>query len=105
MDIEARLAEREEQLRSQLRLLTQPVSADEVIGFGKRIGDGTSQAIQAMANASSAQNIQLMLDEVWRAQAKLAEGTYGKCDTCGQPINPQRLDFRPWSTLCIKHAS
>ena len=39
-----------------------------------------------------------------RAKAKLAEGTYGRCDVCGEPIDEDRLEFRPWSTRCVDHA-
>lgn len=37
-------------------------------------------------------------------KARLTEGTYGQCDACGEPIDDDRLAFRPWSTRCIEHA-
>ena len=57
-----------------------------------------------MAEPSSAQTLQSTLDTVLRAQAKLADGTYGRCDVCGEPIDGGRLELRPWSTRCIERA-
>ena len=44
------------------------------------------------------------LDEVERALAKLDEGTYGKCETCGEPIAEARLEAMPAARYCINHA-
>lgn len=98
------LAEREAELRRKLARLTAPVEEGSTIGFGKRIGDGTIQAIQQMEDAGSAQVIADTLDEVLRAQARLGDGTWGRCEVCGIAIDPDRLEFRPWSTTCIDHA-
>lgn len=98
------LADKEAELRRKLARLTAPVEEGSTIGFGKRIGDGTIQAIQQMADASTAQLVADTLDAVLRAQAKLADGTWGVCDVCGVAIDPDRLEFRPWSTTCVEHA-
>ena len=103
-EILARLDEKSAELRARLGELTAPVDADSVIGFGKRIGDGTTQAIQQMGDASMAQNASHLLDQVEKARAKVAAGTWGTCDVCGQPIGEGRLEARPWSLTCIRHA-
>jgi DnaK suppressor protein len=36
-----------------------------------------------------------------RALARLAEGTYGTCDSCGEPIGKARLQAFPRATLCV----
>jgi DnaK suppressor protein len=41
------------------------------------------------------------LHDVDRALAKIAAGTYGTCERCGQPIGEERLDAIPWALLCI----
>lgn len=91
-------------LRAQLADLTRPVEGGATIGFGKRIGEGTIQAIQQMEDASAAQAIHTTLLEVEHALEKLDAGTYGLCDVCHQPIGEARLEFRPWSTRCVHHA-
>ncbi len=35
------------------------------------------------------------------ALAKIAEGTYGTCEVCGQPISVARLEARPLSVRCV----
>ena len=41
------------------------------------------------------------LDDALR---RLAEGRYGVCDRCGQPIGAGRLEARPATTTCIRCA-
>jgi RNA polymerase-binding protein DksA len=38
------------------------------------------------------------------ALARLAAGTYGTCERCGQPIGAGRLEARPATTTCIRCA-
>jgi RNA polymerase-binding transcription factor DksA len=39
--------------------------------------------------------------QVQQAMRRQAEGRYGICDGCGQPIAPERLAVRPQATMCI----
>ncbi|MCA0294565.1 MAG: TraR/DksA C4-type zinc finger protein [Actinobacteria bacterium] len=103
-EIRAELQAKQADLRRSIERLTAPAAEGATIGFGKRIGEGTTQAIQQMADASSAQALHSTLEAVRRAQAKLDDGTYGLCEVCGQPIDEDRLEFRPWSTRCMQHA-
>ena len=104
-EIRAELNGKEADLRRSIERLTAPAVDGATIGFGKRIGEGTTQAIQQMADASSAQALNSTLQVVLLAKAKLADGgTYGQCGVCGEPIDEDRLEFRPWSTCCIEHA-
>ena len=46
----------------------------------------------------------IVADEVSQVQQALrrqAEGRYGRCDDCGEAIDPERLAVRPQATLCI----
>jgi RNA polymerase-binding transcription factor DksA len=52
-----------------------------------------------------AQQLQDSLDEVARALEKLADGTYGTCEECGDPIAPARLEAMPAARYCINHAA
>lgn len=45
------------------------------------------------------------LAEVEDALAKLDDGTYGSCESCGQPIPEARLEAMPAARLCIACAS
>lgn len=45
------------------------------------------------------------LDEIDRARARLVEGSYELCDSCGNPIGEARLEARPVARTCITCAN
>jgi len=100
------LTERLENLDAELAELTavprDPVTA---VSFGKRIGDGTTEAIDRMTKVGTAEQLAVMRTDVVRALAKIDEGTYGLCDRCGALIPQERLEARPWSVLCVSWAA
>jgi RNA polymerase-binding transcription factor DksA len=103
-DVERVLAEREAELEEQLAELTKPPGELGTISFGKRVGEGTSMAVDRLAAVSAQEHLLAMLEEVRRAQQRLAEGTYGTCEVCGEPIPEGRLEARPWATRCVAHS-
>jgi RNA polymerase-binding transcription factor len=46
-------------------------------------------------------NAQDLLDQSERALARIDAGTYGVCESCGQPIGKARLQAFPRATLCV----
>lgn len=42
--------------------------------------------------------------EVDAALDRLADGSYGICEVCREPINPERLAVRPIASRCLTHA-
>ena len=46
-----------------------------------------------------------LLDEVELALARLDDGTYGRCDECGEPIDDDRLAELPIIRTCARCAS
>lgn len=89
-------------LGAELDALTS-VSRDPTatIGFGKRVGEGTSEAIGRIERVGQADALAAKLSSVRRALEKLEDGTYGICDRCGGSIPEERLEARPSSALCI----
>ena len=71
------------------------------VSFGKRVGDGTTQAVERLNQVGTARQLAAKLADVDRALDKLDEGSYGRCDRCGAEIPPERLEARPWSVLCV----
>ena len=47
------------------------------------------------------QNAQDLLDQGERALDRIDAGTYGVCESCGQPIGKARLLAFPRATLCV----
>jgi DnaK suppressor protein len=97
------LAAKRTQLEEQLAAMSAPEEAG-TISFGKRVGEGTSQAVDRLAAVPAHDKLQVLLAEVVRAEQKLSEGTYGSCDVCGVDIGAGRLEARPWATRCLEHA-
>ncbi len=98
----AALEERREELTSELAALTEiPRDPMTAVSFGKRVGDGTTQAVERLNQVGAARQFVAMLADVERALVKLDEGTYGFCDRCHTPIPEVRLEARPWSALCV----
>ena len=96
------LNERLTQLRADLAVIDSDEKRDEPRPqYGKRIGDHTSEALETRKNAAAADTLRLQLAETERALAKLDEGSYGRCDGCGQPIGAERLEALPWASECI----
>ena len=100
--LSARLADLDEGLAELTATPRDPMSA---VAFGKRIGDGTTEAIDRLTKVGTAEQLDAMRTDVVRALGKLDDGTYGFCDRCGAPIPDARLEARPWSVLCIDCAS
>ena len=73
--------------------------------LGKRIGDGTTEAITRLTEIGVGRSLEAGLERTERALAKLDAGTYGICDRCGQPIAERRLEAMPDSVLCVQCAA
>jgi RNA polymerase-binding transcription factor len=103
-EAEADLRERLDEVRSRLAELKRPPERGSGIGFGKRIGDGTNEAIDRLNDVGVAGSLDTIEAQLERALAKLEDGTYGTCDSCGAPIPAARLRIRPESTRCVRCA-
>jgi len=75
------------------------------VSFGKRIGEGTTEAVERLNRVGTARELGAMLEDVDRALQKVEDGTYGICDRCGRLIPDARLEARPWSVLCVECAA
>ena len=99
------LEQRRTELEGELASLTAvPRDPMVAVSFGKRIGDGTTEAVDRLNRVGAANSIAATLADVERALEKLSDGTYGICDDCGEAITEERLEAIPWATLCISCA-
>jgi RNA polymerase-binding transcription factor DksA len=103
-DIDDVLAEREQRLQAELAALTRPAGETGGISFGKRVGEGTSMAVDRLAAVSTQEQLLTMLEQVRRARQRVADGTYGVCEVCRRPIPEERLEVRPWAVRCVEHS-
>lgn len=103
-DIDDLLAKRENELQAELAALTRPAGEVGSISFGKRVGEGTSLAVDRLTNVSAQEQLLAMLDDVRRARQRVADGSYGLCEVCGKPIPDERLEVRPSAVRCVQHS-
>ena len=68
--------------------------------FGKREEEAT-EALELEKRLTLEKRIREQLADIEHALRKFEEGTYGLCDSCGQPIDPARLEALPQATLCM----
>ena len=74
------------------------------ISFGKRVGEGTSIAIERFADVAIHDQIIQQLAAVDGALVRVAEGNYGVCEVCRKHIAPERLEAIPWAATCVSCA-
>jgi DnaK suppressor protein len=96
-DLEAR----RDRARARVGALAERPELGSAQGFGKRIGDGTVEAVSRLTEIGVGESLERGLARTERALAKLDDGTYGRCDTCGKPIGRARLLAIPDGVLCL----
>jgi DnaK suppressor protein len=99
--VEHALRRRAEALELRLTGMSAPPERGSGISFGKRVGDGTTEAVRRLTEVGVGNSLESSQARVLRALEKLDQGTYGTCDGCGRAIAPARLKFSPESVLCI----
>lgn len=102
--VRAELEAKRAELAEQLAGLSASTGDTGGISFGKRVGEGTSFAVERLSQVAAYDRLGALHAEVLRALSRLEAGTYGRCEVCGEPIPAARLDARPWSTRCLRDA-
>jgi len=68
---------------------------------GSDQADIGSASLERDAEMSLACNARDMLLQIERALARIEYGTYGVCESCGNPVGKQRIMVFPRATLCM----
>lgn len=104
-DVREVLLAKQREIASRAAEMTAAPDTTGGISFGKRVGDGTSIAVERLTQVAAHQQLLQQAEEIERALVKLDEGTYGVCDACGDDIPEGRLEIHPWAVLCVPCAS
>jgi DnaK suppressor protein len=67
--------------------------------------EGATIAFERQHAAALLSQMRQHLAQIDAAMARLAEGSYGTCENCGQQIGAARLAARPVTTTCISCAT
>jgi RNA polymerase-binding protein DksA len=79
-----------EHLRADLRNMAEP-SADEA----------DLDAYEREKTLALIQTLERKVDSIDHALRLARNGTYGTCESCGERIDPARLEILPEATLCL----
>jgi DnaK suppressor protein len=67
--------------------------------------EGATIAFERQHAAALLGQARQQLAEIDTALRRVAAGSYGRCDECGEPIGTDRLAARPTAMTCIRCAS
>lgn len=103
--IETDLEARRDALRSEVRAQLQGSGDDRVVGLRNRIDETDDWAVAdglAELDIAGVRHVLGELTEVDAALARIANGSYGVCADCAEPIAAARLLAYPTATRCIE---
>ncbi|HET9409091.1 MAG TPA: TraR/DksA family transcriptional regulator [Candidatus Sulfotelmatobacter sp.] len=96
-----RLETRQQELRRTVNRNQQDGrSADE--DTAQDIADRAASSYNKEFLFSQSNNDRQLLQMVDGALARIREGSFGECISCGKEINPKRLEAVPWTRHCIE---
>jgi DnaK suppressor protein len=94
------LRKREEILNASIQ------NREAAVEFGRDavpdVGDEGSISYNRMVLASLSEGEKRRVVEIDDALARIKNGTYGTCQSCGGPIGEKRLSVRPEAPYCVK---
>ena len=100
----ARVREDAERLVEQARTPAGGNGGSELSNAPFHLGDmGTDEYLYDM-NTTLLENEQYIASEAREALRRIDDGTYGKCESCGQAIAKERLEAIPYTRFCVKCA-
>jgi DnaK suppressor protein len=103
-----RLAHFRKKLEEKQRQLMEEVGKNVLYGKGpeddsiKDLGDQASSAYNREFLFELGNGDRRLLKEVTSALQKIADGSFGDCERCGEPISEKRLEALPFARYCIE---
>lgn len=75
----------------------------ELSSVDQHQADSASETLQQEVDATIVAMEVERLADIEHALLRLAEGRYGSCETCGEPIADERLAAEPATRFCVDH--
>lgn len=86
----------DEGARLRAELAEEAIETPEPMTYGSQAA-AASQVFDQNRQLALRERAQRELAQVDAALARLVAGTYGRCQSCGKPIDPARLEALPWA--------
>jgi DnaK suppressor protein len=102
--VRSQLAAEAEELRDEIDRAESDIAdrlGDSVSDAGDDQADVGAKTYEREHELSLTYNARDLLAQTERALARIESGTYGSCESCGQPIGKARLQAFPRATLCV----
>ena len=77
-------------------------STEEISAYDQHPADQGTETFEQEKALSILEQHQADLADVERALERVADGTYGKCEACGNVIPDERLEARPAARYCLE---
>lgn len=103
-EVRGELTDYAERLRRELSEAERELAGlmrDAGDGAGNDQADVGSTTFERDHEMSLANNAREMLLQTERALARIEDGSYGDCESCGEPIGKMRVMAFPRATLCL----
>jgi len=71
------------------------------VQFDEESGEGGTVTVDRERDLALSAQALVAVEEIDAALVKIADGTYGACERCGQPIPKPRLKALPYARLCV----
>jgi DnaK suppressor protein len=102
-DVRTALEAERDELRAQLTGLGDGATAGD--HYDANFADSSQVTAERGEAEALLTSLKDTLDDVELALAKMDAGTYGTCESCGEPIPPARLEAMPAARRCMACAS
>ncbi|MCY0901875.1 MAG: TraR/DksA C4-type zinc finger protein [Firmicutes bacterium] len=76
-------------------------AVSELSGYDQHPADLGSEMFEREKDLALEEHDRLRLDDIMQALDRMVEGSYGLCQRCDEPVEPQRLEAEPAARLCI----
>src|SRR5260370_24808843 len=100
-----RLEEKQAEIQQHIATLTgNPAPPEDAIQASDGVEEPEEEAVDLQetdVEEAILDNEKTLLAEVQQALARIANGTYGICSNCRQPIPEKHLDGIPWATSSL----
>ena len=103
-EIQSELESDSRRLRGEIDLAEHDIAdllRDSGEGAGDDQADAGTKTFEREHEMAIANNARDMLSQTERALARLADGTYGVCESCGEAVGKYRLQAFPRATMCM----
>ena len=81
-------------------LLAEPIEGPGQMTYGSQAAAAT-HVFEQQRDLALRDRARAQLEQVGDALERLRNGAYGRCRSCGRPIDPERLVAIPWTPVCI----